>query len=53
VDHWFCKYCGIAVYHNDAAATRFRINLGCVDEIAVDALPLRMFDGRDSWEYLN
>ena len=54
VNHYFCKHCGIYPFH-DAVENPgiYRINLGCVDEIDPHALSVRVFDGLDSWQYLD
>lgn len=54
VSHMFCKHCGIFTFNegvDDPNSSR-RINLGCVDEFDVHDLPIRVFDGRDTWKYL-
>jgi hypothetical protein len=47
MNHGFCKTCGI---HPFAEVTetpqRYRINLGCVDDIDTFALEIRLVDGR-------
>lgn len=53
VNHWFCKHCGIYPFHNgDDPTIGYRVNLGCIDEIDPHDLPIRVFDGRDTWIYL-
>jgi hypothetical protein len=48
VNHYFCKTCGIYPFHDGTGeyAGRYRVNLGCVDDIDVLALPLQIIDGR-------
>ncbi len=48
VNHYFCKHCGVYPFHDGTAEYegRFRVNLGCVDEIDVLALPVKIIDGR-------
>ena len=53
VNHNFCRHCGIYPYHGDDQHG-YRINLGCVDAIDdAHALPVRVFDGRDTWTYID
>lgn len=54
VNHFFCTHCGIYPFH-DAVENPgiYRINLGCVDEIDPWSLPIKVFDGEDTWQYLN
>ncbi len=48
VNHWFCRHCGIYPFHDGTAEPgKYRVNLGCVDELDVRKLPLRIFDGRN------
>lgn len=54
VNHYFCKHCGIYPFHDGIENPGvYRINLGCVDDIDPHELPVRVFDGLDSWQYLN
>lgn len=55
VNHNFCKHCGVYPFHDvvDKPAHGRRVNFGCVDEIDANALPIRVFDGRDTWKYLD
>ncbi len=56
VNHYFCKHCGIYPFHDavEDPGLGYRINLGCVDAISdPNALPVRVFDGHDSWRYLD
>ena len=55
VNHYFCKHCGIYPFHDVANTPEqgYRVNLGCVDEIDPDDLSIKVFDGRDSWKYLD
>jgi hypothetical protein len=47
VNHYFCGTCGVHPFH-DVIATpgRYRINLGCVDDVDPTALEIRLIDGR-------
>lgn len=45
--HYFCKNCGIYVFHETARkAEHFRVNLGCIDSIDPFALEVEVFDGK-------
>jgi len=47
VNHWFCRRCGIYTFHDATAKPgHYRINLGCVSELAVLSLPIELIDGR-------
>ena len=54
VNHYFCKRCGIYPFHDGVENPGvFRVNLGCIDDIDPWSLPIRVFDGKTSWKYLN
>ena len=54
VNHYFCKRCGIYPFHDgNEQPGEYRVNLGCIDELDVESLPLRHFDGADTWCYLD
>jgi hypothetical protein len=45
--HYFCGTCGIHPFSGVVAKPgRYRINLGCVDEVDPFALPIDLIDGR-------
>ena len=56
MDHVFCRVCGVSAfsevvalpadYTGPARRGDRRINLGCVDEVDVLALPIDLVDGR-------
>ena len=53
VNHYFCKHCGIYPFHDGVENPGiYRVNLGCVDEIDTRSLPIKVFDGKDTWKYL-
>ena len=53
VNHYFCKHCGIYPFHDGVENPGiYRVNLGCVDEIDPWSLPIKVFDGKDTWKYL-
>lgn len=44
--HHFCKECGIYPFHQTMRKPgHYRVNLGCIDELDVLALPYEVFDG--------
>lgn len=44
--HYFCKHCGIYPFHQTRTdPTRWRVNLGCLDEVDVYALPFEVGHG--------
>ena len=53
VNHYFCPNCGIYVFHDarDNPGTA-RFNVGCLD-IDLETLKIRLFDGADTWQYLD
>lgn len=47
VNFWFCRTCGIYPFHEVTAEPgRYRINLGCVEEIDTLALAIDLLDGK-------
>jgi hypothetical protein len=44
VDHYFCGTCGIVPFGRSIHG--YRVNLGCIDELDVLALPIDILDGR-------
>lgn len=45
--HYFCRRCGIYPFHETLRkADHYRVNLGCVDDLDVLALPVEVLDGR-------
>ncbi len=45
--HFFCKNCGIYTFHETARkAGHYRVNVACIDEVDVFALPVEVFDGK-------
>jgi hypothetical protein len=45
--HFFCKNCGIYTFHETLRVPgKFRVNLGCVDEVDVFDLKVDVFDGK-------
>lgn len=45
--HFFCHKCGIYTFHETARFPgKYRVNLGCIDELDSVNLPFDVFDGR-------
>src|SRR5258708_7638879 len=45
VNHYFCTTCGIYPFHDATAKPgHFRVNLGCIDDLDVLALPVQIID---------
>lgn len=45
--HHFCRNCGIYTFHETARfPDKYRVNLGCFDELDSVNLPFDVFDGR-------
>lgn len=54
VNHYFCRTCGTYPFHDGVENPGiYRINLGCVDGLDPHSLPVRVFDGADSWTFLD
>ncbi len=48
VNHWFCTNCGIYPFHDSIYAPgKYRVNLGCVEEVDARVLKITEFDGRN------
>ena len=48
--HYFCKQCGIYPFHGP---DQYRVNLGCIDNIDLEKLNIRVFDGRHTWRFFD
>jgi len=47
--HYFCKNCGIYPFHETLVKPgHFRINLGCIEEIDINAISVRVHDGKNN-----
>jgi hypothetical protein len=47
VYHHFCKTCGIYPFHDGPANPgKYRVNLGCIDELDVFSLKINVIDGK-------
>ena len=47
VNHYFCGVCGIYPFHEAVLKPgHLRVNLGCVDDIVLEALEIGLVDGR-------
>lgn len=48
VNHYFCKTCGVYPFHDSIYEPgKYRINLGCVDNIDSRNLSISQFDGKN------
>ena len=48
VNHWFCGTCGVYPFHDSIYEPgKYRVNLGCVDEINIRELEIGEFDGKN------
>lgn len=48
--HWFCSTCGVkAFYRPRSHPDGLSINARCLDDVEIEALDIRPFDGRN-WE---
>jgi hypothetical protein len=46
-NHYFCRTCGVYPFHEPVAKPgHYRVNLGCLDNMDVLALPVEIIDGR-------
>ena len=46
--HYFCKHCGIYLFHETARFPgHFRANLGCIEAVDTFALEADVFDGKN------
>lgn len=47
VNHYFCKHCGIYPFHDTIYEPgKYRINLGCVEDLDPRNLKIDQFDGK-------
>ena len=45
--HYYCKRCGIYPFHQTLRAPdEYRVNLGCIDDIDIFELDIRVIDGK-------
>ena len=45
--HYFCKQCGIYPFHQTLRNPgEYRVNLGCIDDVDIYSLDIRVFDGK-------
>ena len=48
VNHYFCSHCGIYTFHDGVGSEgRYRVNLGCIDDLDAHELALRVYDGKN------
>jgi hypothetical protein len=46
-NHYFCRICGVYPFHEPVAEPgHYRVNLGCLEDLDVLALPIEIIDGR-------
>lgn len=50
-----CRTCGCTTHYTptDPSVARMKVNLSMADPTAISGLPIRRFDGADTWTYLN
>ena len=48
VNHYFCRHCGIYPFHDTIyEPEKYKVNLGCLDNIDINALAIKSFDGKN------
>jgi len=48
-NHYFCKKCGIYPFHETLVNPgHFRVNLGCIEEIDIESIQVRIHDGKNN-----
>ena len=48
VNHYFCRHCGIYPFHDSIYEPgKYRINLGCLDDVDPRGLEIDIFDGKN------
>ncbi len=46
--HFFCRTCGIYPFHETVRKPgEYRVNLGCIDDLDLDVLDVKVFDGKN------
>lgn len=56
IEFCYCRHCGCLTHYESVekhARSRFALNARMLPPAALAALPLRHFDGADSWKYLD
>lgn len=47
VHNFFCKTCGVYPFHDTTVKPEhYRVNLGCIDDLDIFSLPVRVIDGK-------
>ncbi|HTJ47102.1 MAG TPA: GFA family protein [Kofleriaceae bacterium] len=46
MNHYFCARCGVYPFCDVIATHKYRVNLGCVEGLDLDALAITKLDGR-------
>lgn len=54
IDFHHCSYCGCVTHYSPVKSNRYRlaINARMIEPAIINDIPIRHFDGADSWEYL-
>ena len=47
IDHLFCKICGVQSFSRGVTFPKVAINVRCLDDVDIDSLSPRKFDGKD------
>jgi hypothetical protein len=56
IEFWHCNRCGCLTHYESTdkhERSRFTLNARMLSLEALESLPVRHFDGADSWEYLD
>lgn len=56
IEFWHCSRCGCLTHYESTdkhERSRFALNARMLSLAALESLPVRHFDGADSWEYLD
>jgi hypothetical protein len=56
IEFWHCRHCGCLTHYESTdkqAQSRFALNSRMLPLDVMAALPIRHFDGADSWKYLD
>lgn len=48
-----CNTCGCTTHWSAIGSERFSVNMRLVDPADIEKIPIRHFDGADSWEFLD
>jgi hypothetical protein len=56
IDFWHCANCGCLTHYTsreDGPESRFAVNARMLPPDLIESLPVRRFDGADTWRYLD